>query len=234
MAEIAFIALRTHVLTPGEDLAETARRYTRLVAEPGDVLAVAESPVAITQGRIHLPEDVRPGLLARVACRFTGKEGSLTSPETMQLAVGMAGCARVVAGCLLAVLGKLLRVRGLFYRAVGPEVKLIDDVSGTMPPFERYIVLGPASADDVAAAMSRRAGLPVLIVDANDLGKVDLVGISPGFDPALRQACLKALESNPFGNGYEQTPMVLIRPAAGPRIGDPSGAIDLSGASISP
>jgi len=83
-----------------------------------------------------------------------------------------------------------------------------------MPPFERYIVLGPASADKVATEISERAGLPVMIVDANNLRKVDLVGISPGFAPDLRQACLEALESNPFGNGYEQTPMVLIRPAA--------------------
>ncbi len=213
MPEPVLIRLRTHVLAPGEDLAEAAWSYTRHVARPGDVLAIAESPVAIAQGRIYLEEEIRPGLLARLACRFTGKEGSLTSPETMQLAIRIAGCARVLAGCFLAALGKCFRVRGLFYRTVGPEVKLIDDVSGTMPPFERYIVLGPAKADEVSAEISARAGLPVMIVDVNDLGRVDLVGISPGFSPELRRACLMALESNPFGNGYEQTPMVLIRPA---------------------
>lgn len=214
------IPLRTHILNPGEDLREVVRRYTRQIARSGDVLAVAETPVAITQGRIILPEEVRPGLLARIGCRFTGKEGSLTSPNTMQVAIQMAGRARTVVGFFLALLGKFFHVKGLFYRAVGPEVKLIDDVSGTMAPYERYIVLGPAGANQVAEELKQAAGIPVMIVDTNDLGKVDLVGISSGFTPEMRRACLEVLTSNPFGNGHEQTPLVLIRPTAnkpGPR-----------------
>ncbi len=213
------VPLRTHVLNPGEDLRRVIRCYTCLIARPGDMLAIAETPVAIAQGRIILPEEVSPGLLARIACRFTGKEGSLTSPNTMHVAIQMAGKTRTVLGLFLASVGKFLRVKGLFYRAVGPEVKLIDDVSGTMAPYERYIVLGPADADQVAEELKQAAGIPVMIVDANDLGKVDLVGSSSGLTPEMRRACLEVLTSNPFGNGFEQTPLVLIRPTA--RTSDP-------------
>lgn len=100
---------------------------------------------------------------------------------------------RLISSCLEATSGRSERM--LSQMASRPPGRLIDDVSGTMPPFERYIVLGPASADKVATEISERAGLPVMIVDANNLRKVDLVGISPGFAPDLRQACLEALES---------------------------------------
>lgn len=209
--DLTCVPLRTHVLRPGEDLREFVRKYTRRVARPGDVLAMAETPVAIAQRRIVLPEEVRTGWLARVGSRFTGKEGSFTSPETLQVALDMAGPVRALLGCLLAAVGRCLRVRGLFYWAAGPDVKLIDDISGTMAPFERYIVLGPANADRVAEELKREAGIPVMIVDANDLGRVDLVGISSGLSSEKRQACLKALASNPFGNADQQTPLSLLR-----------------------
>jgi len=210
-AHLHLIPLRTHIITPGEDLTDIVRRYTGRLMRPGDILAVAESVVAITQGRIVLPEDVRPGPLARFISRFPGKEGSLTSPYTVQLVIDSAGPWRVILGVLLAGLGKVLRRRGLFYRAVGPWVKLIDDVSGTMPPYERHIVLGPEGAGELAQKVEDGTGLPVMVVDANDLGRVDLVGASRGVTPAARQACLQALRSNPFGNADEQTPMVLMR-----------------------
>lgn len=209
---VALIPLRTHVIGPGEDLAGIVRRYTRLVARAGDIVAVAESVVAITQGRLVLPEEIRPGRLARFLSRFPGKDGSLTSPQTMQLVINTAGRARVLLGAVLALAGRLVGKRGLFYAAVGPEVKLIDDVSGTMPPFERHIVLGPADADLLAEEVRAGTGLPLLVVDVNDLGRVDLVGQSTGLDPDRRDECLRALRANPFGNADEQTPLVLIRP----------------------
>jgi hypothetical protein len=46
------------------------------------------------------------------------------------------------------------------------------------------------------------------IVDANDLGKVDIFHIS---DPARSQEVVDALKPNPQGNAAEMTPLVLIR-----------------------
>jgi hypothetical protein len=134
----------------------------------------------------------------------------------VQVAIKLVGTVRALLGFFLAFIGKGLRVKGLFYRVVGPEVKLIDDVTGTMAPYERYIVLGPANADQVAEELKQEAGIPVMIVDANDLGRVDLVGISSGFTSEMRRVCLEALASNPFGNADEQTPLVLLRPIPHP------------------
>lgn len=216
MGTYSLIPLRTHVITQGENLVEIVRQYTEPVGRPGDVLAIAESVAAIAQGRIILPEDIRPGVLANLLCRFPGKEGSLTSPHTVELVVREAGACRVALGAVLACLGWAFHIRGVFYRIAGPTVKLIDDVSGTMPPFERYIVLGPADPDRLAQTIEERIGLPVLIVDANDLGRVDLVGTSHGLSPAARRACLEALAGNPFGNADQQTPIVLLRPGTTP------------------
>jgi len=46
------------------------------------------------------------------------------------------------------------------------------------------------------------------VVDANDLGKVDVLGCTL----KDREIIVKALKHNPQGNADEQTPIVLIRP----------------------
>ena len=40
----------------------------------------------------------------------------------------------------------------------------------TLPPYNEYVVLGPADPDKVAAEVSARTGHPTLITDINDLG----------------------------------------------------------------
>jgi hypothetical protein len=84
-------------------------------------------------------------------------------------------------------------------------------VTGTLPPYDRFIVLGPVEADGVCASIAARTGLPTVVVDANDLGFVDVIGRSAGVDEGL---VVRALRSNPAGNADESTPLVLIRPHA--------------------
>jgi len=45
-------------------------RYAGNIAQPGDLVAVAESVVAITQGRFIRQEEVKTGLWARFLCAF--------------------------------------------------------------------------------------------------------------------------------------------------------------------
>jgi hypothetical protein len=56
-------------------------------------------------------------------------------------------------------------------------------------------------------------GFQIAIVDANDLGKVDVLHLS---DPTRHQAVVEALKPNPQGNAGEMTPIVLIRKAYSP------------------
>ncbi|MEG3071503.1 MAG: coenzyme F420-0:L-glutamate ligase [Candidatus Syntrophopropionicum ammoniitolerans] len=87
----ARIPIRTHVITEHDDIVKVVKKYTGDIAEPGDIISVAESVVAIAQGRAILPGIVKVGFLARFLCRFPGKDGSLATPQAMQLAIVEAG-----------------------------------------------------------------------------------------------------------------------------------------------
>ncbi|MCG0278850.1 MAG: coenzyme F420-0:L-glutamate ligase [Thermanaeromonas sp.] len=202
------IPIRTHIITEEDDIVEVAKRYTEGIVAPGDFIALAESVVAITQGRAILPEDVKPGWVARFLCRFPQKSGSLATPAAMQLAIQEAGIFRILAGCAAAAVGRLLRRKGYFYIVAGRELALIDDVAGTMYPYERHIVLGPREPQRVVQAIKQATGAEAVIADVNDLGCVDILGIT---DKGYLEAVIEALRDNPFGNEDEQTPIVVLK-----------------------
>ena len=122
------------------------------------------------------------------------------------------GAWRVFGALAGGAVGKALGQAGWFYRLAGPQARLVDDVTGTLPPYDNFVVVGPAGADEVCAAITAATGLAAAVVDANDLGKVDVVGASAGVDHELVRA---ALTANPAGNADETTPLVLIRPLPG-------------------
>ncbi len=207
------IPIRTRVLTPQDDLVAVVKEYCGRLLQPGDTVAISESVVAITQGRAIRADQVRAGLLARFLCRFPAKHGSLATPAAMQLAIGEVGAFRVLAGAVAAGLGRLVGRRGDFYRVAGAELRLIDDIAGTMPPFDDCIVLGPRDPEGVARRIRRELGVEAAIVDVNDLGCVDILGASEGVD---RRLVTRLLQDNPGGNDDQQTPFVILRPGRFP------------------
>jgi len=90
----------------------------------------------------------------------------------------------------------------------------IDGYTGTMPPYERHIVLGPKNPHIVAQTIAHACGAHACVVDANDLGKAEVLGASSGVRVDIVRYCLL---SNPAGNSDQQTPLVLLkyRPHAG-------------------
>ncbi len=196
-----FISFRTHLAKLLDEATSGERR-------PGDVLALAESATAASQGRLVPLELVRPSGLARVLCRFVGEIGPLHSPEGMAGAILVSGRARVIAGAVAGAFGKLLRRRGWFYRVAGPQAAMIDDVAAALPPNDHHVVFGPRDPDDTAAALAQSLGTAVAIVDANHLTGAWVVGASEGVDRAWLTA---ALMDNPAGNEDEQTPVVIVR-----------------------
>lgn len=202
------VPIRTHVIGAEDDIVELARQYTEGVAAPGDIIALAESVVAITQHRAVLPQDVRPGLLARFLCRFPGKHGSLATPPAMQLAIREVGTARILLGCAAAAAGRLAGKKGLFYRVAGQELAFIDDVAGTMWPYEKHIILGPRKPDQIVDRIRRATSADAVIADVNDIKCVDILAAS---SPESSRIARESLTDNPFGNDDQQTPIVVIK-----------------------
>lgn len=204
------VPLRTKLLRPGDDLLDIIKTYTEGVAKPGDLVAIAESAVAIMQGRIVYCEDIQPRYLARRLNRLFHMHSSLSSCYALEMAFQEVGTARLLIAFAAGLLGKIRRKEGEFYRVAGRGVTVIDDCTGTLPPFDKHVVLGPARGEELVALVKRETGLDCAIVDANDLGKVDVLHLS---DRSRHDEVVEALKPNPQGNADEMTPLVLIRAA---------------------
>ncbi len=203
--------LKTALLVPGDDIIEVARgalEAAGLRPEPSDILVICESPLAITQGRIVDIDHIRPGFAARVLCRLFDFDSSLCNPYAFQVAIDLAGLPRILLALAVAIPGRLFGRRGDFYRIAGRQVTWIDDVPGNLPPYTQDIVLGPDDPRGVACSVAAALGCGAAVVDANDLGRVEICGASAFVDHDL---LVEAMRPNPQGNADERTPLVLVR-----------------------
>ncbi|KAL3684912.1 hypothetical protein R1sor_002934 [Riccia sorocarpa] len=205
------LPISTHLLSHLDDPLQVLRTYVLPHAQPGDVIAIGETPLAIMQGRFRHPVNVRPGTLARLACRLFHPTSSLATACGMQVLVDISGRLRVVVAVIIAVISRVLGSRGMFYRVAGKQARLIDDVTGTLSPYDKFITLGPIRVQDTVDALNRKTGVEVAIVDVNDLKRVQILAASKGVDSKRLEA---ALRHNPAGNGDEQTPIVIVRESA--------------------
>ena len=203
------LPIRTHLLGTLDDPADVLRHYAGSVLQPGDVLTIGETPLAVMQGRYHHPAMVETSPLARLLCRVFHPTSSLASACGMQTLIDDVGPARVLCAWLVGTALKLVGLKGWFYRLAGEQARLIDDITGTTPPYDQTIVLGPADSAAVCRQLAAELGVAVAVVDVNDLGRVKVLASSPGCDEALLQ---RALKPNPAGNANERTPLVLVRP----------------------
>ncbi|MDD3114303.1 MAG: coenzyme F420-0:L-glutamate ligase, partial [Anaerovibrio sp.] len=64
--KIDLIPIPTRILTEKDDIIEVVDRYTKGKIGPDDVISVAESVVAITQGRAVRTEDLKITRVARL------------------------------------------------------------------------------------------------------------------------------------------------------------------------
>ena len=201
------IPVRTRLVGAGDDLLALVREAVHGIAKPGDVIAIAETAVAIAQRRFVPAEFVRPSRLAYALSRRAGALATVSQPESVQIVIDQVGTGRVVYAALAHVFGRALGKRGVFYEILGEAIAAIDGYTGTLPPYERAIVFGPAEPDRVCAEYAEALAMGIAIVDANDLRKAKALGVSPGLD---RAAVETALLDNPHGNSDEQTPLVVL------------------------
>ncbi len=207
------IPVKTHVLKQGDDLIETVKRYAAPILQPGDILTIAESPVAATQGRAIPISQIKPGIWATILWRFVKKVPygiGLRSPWSMQCAIDEVGLPRILRAALAGFWGKLRGRSGDFYRIAGKQVAMIDAAhTSGVKEFYECVILGPKDPDAVASQLAQALGCPVAVVDANDIFGCTVVGASPDTKPEL---VARAMRDNPAGQGDELTPIVILRP----------------------
>ena len=129
---LSVLCVPTHLLCHLDDPVSVVERYVRRHARAGTCCAWAR-PRSRVQGRVRHPASVRPGWVARVACRLFNRFSSVATACGMQCLVDVAGSVRVLVAAALAVAARLVGVRGAFYRLAGPQANLIDDVLGPDP-----------------------------------------------------------------------------------------------------
>jgi len=207
------IPVKTRVLLENDPLVESVRRYALPVAQPGDIITIAESPVAVMQGRAIPISRIKPGFWASVLWRFVKKVPygiGLRSPWSMQCAIDEVGAPRIIRAAIAGAWGKLRGRSGDFYRVAGKQAAMIDAAhTSGVKEFYEFVIKGPKDPDGTAVLLSRELGFPVAIVDANDIFGCAVVGVPSGLDVKLVQ---EAMRDNPAGQGDELTPIIILRP----------------------
>lgn len=204
------LPIRTHLLTHLDDPVEVVNRYVAPHAQSGDVITLGETPIALMQGRFRHPSEIQPGWVARRLCYYFMPTSSLATACGMQALVDIVGPWRVVWAFVVGAIAKMVLGKpGVFYQLAGEQARLIDDVTGTLPPYDQFIVLGPDRPQEVVDRIKQETGLSAAIVDVNDLKAVKILAATSDVSHAFLE---QALITNPAGNADEQTPLVLIRP----------------------
>jgi hypothetical protein len=210
----ARIPIRTRVVMPGDDLDAFVREYAADVVREGDLLFVTEKIVAITQGRSYLVEDIKPRKLAFFLSRYVTRTPygiGLGMPETMEMALRECGTIRILFAAAVSAVTKLFGRKGDFYRIAGDKARAIDGpTSGTIPPYNKAVVLGPERPREVAQHLKALLGgvSEVAVVDINDLGG-NVLGST--LDKAEERRLVAILKDNPLGQGHQSTPLGIVR-----------------------
>ena len=213
-ASYARIPIRTRIVMPGDDLDTFVRDYAADVVREGDLLFVTEKIVAITQGRSFPVSEIKPRKLAFFLSKYVTRTPhgiGLGMPETMEMALRECGTIRILFAAAVSAVTKLFGRKGDFYRIAGDKARAIDGpTSGTIPPYNEAVVLGPERPVEVARRIKSLLGdvSEVAVVDINDLGG-NILGST--LDKAGEKRLIAILKDNPLGQGHQSTPLGVVR-----------------------
>lgn len=204
--------VKTHVVMSGDSLTEILDTYVKDYLQPGDMIFISEKIVAVSQGRAFDIDDIKPSRMANILHRFVYKSPhgiGLGSPWTMQLAIEDIGLPKILFAAFCSAVTKPFGVRGVFYKIVGDKGRAIDGpCHNTLPPYNHCAKLAPKDPDKVARTLAAHAGCPVVIMDANDLGR-EVLGVS-GKEIDI-EMCKAVFGDNPLGQASQQTPIAIVR-----------------------
>jgi len=206
------ICVKTHTLSPEDEIGEVVERYAARYLKPGDIVVLAESPLAITQGRAIPVNQMHPRLSARILWRFVRKVPygiGLRNPYSMEAAIQECGVLRVWFAAILGGFLRMLGRRGDFYRIAGIQARMIDAV-GTTPvkPYDECVLKGPKEPYEVVRELKNRFGVEFAIMDINDIGGSWAVAATSRIN---RAALEELMRDNPMGQGTQLTPITIVR-----------------------
>lgn len=203
------IPVRTHVLGPDDSPVAVVERYVKPLSQPGDIVFISETSVAIMQNRHRDHREITPGWLARKLSKLVTKSPygvGLRSPYAMQYAIELAGVPRILAGCAAHVVGRVLGKKRWFYDVAGIQVRMMD-AEHTMGVKEYYecVIPGPATPHKVCNEVKQATGLDCAIVDVNDIFPPWCIAST--LDRVRAKLLEATLTDNPLGQGAELTPL---------------------------
>lgn len=207
--------VQTHFVEEGESYIELIQKYVRPVYQKGDILSVSEKVIAMCQENTVYMDDVKVGLLAKIISKFGKKTKSgigITESHKLQLMINMNGHVKVLYAAIFGAVGKLFGVRGLFYKIVGVESAGIDGFydHSAFETYHSMATLTPRNPDRVCKRIEDKTGIPVMIVDANDIDVV-ILGSSTSLKDIPEKTLKEYIRDNPAGQDDECTPFILIR-----------------------
>ncbi|MEO0092463.1 MAG: coenzyme F420-0:L-glutamate ligase [candidate division WOR-3 bacterium] len=207
------IPIKTHIITDKDNIEEVVDNYTSAIRQSGDIITISESVVAISQGRAIPTSQIKPRLLARVLWRFVRKVPygiGLRNPYSMECGIRETGTLRILFAAFVSAITKLFGRRGDFYRIAGKQAAMIDAPhTAGIKQFYECVIMGPKDPEKVAQKIADKIGLPVAIVDVNDISGCWVVASSESANKKLIET---ALDDNPAGQGDACTPIIIIRP----------------------
>ena len=208
-------AIQTHFVQRRESQAELVRRYVLPLYQEGDVLAFGAKVMAMCTDSVKTKDDVHPGLFARTAARFAGINSTgvgMHEPYKLQLVVDMCGLPRVLLASFVSAITRPFGVKGLFYKICGHGVAGIDGFyfRSSFDVYKEMALINPEHPQELCDALTAETGVPTVLMDANDIDQNQL-GKAHDF-PLTDDQIQDALRDNPFGQGDELTPLILIRP----------------------
>ena len=209
---ITLFPIKTNLITEKDNISNVVETFALKFLQQGDILVIAESVLAITQGRA-IPEDrIHVGLIARIMWRFVAKVPygvGLRSQISMQCAINEAGSLRILIAAFFSALTKPFGIKGIFYRIAGKKTAMIDAAHTTpVEPFDKCVILGPDKPDAVSQRLKKKFGIEFAVMDINDIGGSWVIGNSGGIPVKKLE---KIMIINPLGQGKELTPLCIVR-----------------------
>jgi hypothetical protein len=208
------LPVKTRILQPGDDMLDIIREFAGELLQPADIIAIAESPLAITQGRAIPLKDIKPGFWANLLWRHVSKVPygiGLRAPASMQCAIEECGVMRILLAAFIGGIGRLIgrRGKGDFYRLAGMQAALIDAAhTSPVPPYEECVIKGPKAPQKEADRLSQALKAGIAVMDINDIGGSWVIGRSKNVDKKMME---EVMRDNPQGQGAELTPICLVR-----------------------
>lgn len=208
-------AIQTHFINRGEDQFKIVEKYFLPLYIKGDILSFGAKVMSMCIDNVKTRDEVKPGFWANILWRFASSNQTgigMHEPGKMQLAIDMVGLPRVLWAAFLSAITKPFGKKGVFYEVCGEGIGGIDGFydRASFEIYKDLAVINPPNPDQLSDELAEKFGIPVVIMDANDIQR-DQLGKSNNM-PLSDEQIQYALADNPSGQDDELTPLILIRP----------------------